>query len=60
MGIISACLPLLHPYFKRYSPEAIVRANSAGYGGHDSECGDPKGFSMYMNHVSDYYEHVIE
>ena len=64
VGIICACLPLLHPYFKRHSPEAIVGANSAGYGviagGRDSVYKDPRGLSMYMSHVSDYHENVIE
>jgi hypothetical protein len=63
MGIICACLPLLHPYFKRHSPEAIVGANSVGYGvihGRESTYSDPKGLSVYMSHISDYHENVIE
>jgi hypothetical protein len=33
LGIACACLPLLHPFFKRHSPEKIVGAHSSGYSG---------------------------
>jgi hypothetical protein len=70
VGIVCACLPLLHPYFKRHSPEAIVGANSAGYGVLSTDRNDrdrvssvykdPRGFTMYMSRVSEYHENVIE
>lgn len=64
MGIISACLPLLHPFFKRHAPEAIVGANTVPYGLLRAETEDiyhdPRGMSMYLDEVDKYHERVIE
>jgi hypothetical protein len=64
VGIISACLPLLHPFFKRHAPEAIVGANSTTYGlmriETDDIYEDPRGLSMYLDKVDKYHERVIE
>jgi len=64
MSIISACLPLLHPYFKRHSPEAVVAANRRVYdlvhAPTEDMYDDPRGLSMYMGKVQNYHENVIE
>jgi hypothetical protein len=64
VGIISACLPLLHPFFKRHAPEAIVGANTVPYGllraETDDVYHDPRGMSMYLDKVDKYHERVIE
>jgi len=64
VGIISACLPLLHPFFKRHAPEAIVDANSAIYGlmraKPDGVYHNPRGVSISLDKVDQYHENVIE
>lgn len=64
VGIISACLPLIHPFFKRHAPEAIVDANTVPYGllraEADNVYHDPRGMSMYVDKVQRYHEQVIE
>jgi hypothetical protein len=64
VGIISACLPLLHPFFKRHAPEAIVRASTIPYGLLRPETEDvyhdPRDMSMYLDKVDKYHDRVIE
>lgn len=64
VGIISACLPVLHPFFKRHSPETIVGANTTPYGllriETDDIYNDPRGMSMYLDTVDKYHERVID
>ena len=66
VSIISACLPLLHPFFKRHAPEAIVDASRAPYGFLPVKAEandiyhDPKGMSMFLDKVDQYQERVID
>jgi hypothetical protein len=65
LGIMCGCLPLLHPFFKRYSPEKIVGAHRSGYS--SVQTNNPaathrsaKGFEEYTERVAHFHENVID
>jgi hypothetical protein len=65
LGIVCACLPLLHPFFKRHSPEKIVGAYSDGYS--SVHTNNPahiphtsKEFEEFSERVAQYHENIIE
>jgi hypothetical protein len=65
LGIACACLPLLHPFFKRHSPEEIVGAHSSGYS--SIKANNPahvhhsaKDFQEFSDRVTQFHENVID
>ena len=65
LAIVCACLPLLHPFFKRHSPEKIVGAHSSGYS--SVQTNNPartlhsaKEFDEYSERVAKFQENVID
>ena len=65
LGIVCACLPLLHPFFKRHSPEKVVGAHSSGYA--SVQTNNPasvhrnaKDFEDYSARVAHFHENVID
>jgi hypothetical protein len=62
IGIMCICIPLLHPYFKRHSPEDIVGANRPVYGVPHHTAAvykDPGALFMYQAGGSGYYSEEI-
>jgi len=65
LGIACACLPLLHPFFKRHSPETVVGAHSSGY--LSVKTNNPtrvhhsaKDFEEFSERVTQFHENVID